>query len=583
MRSVISQLTCPFCLTLYFKLLFPAVRFSVEVESTPLAKICEIEGMMTMLIAQQEIAFEHPGTRQIKYRFMLAWMRRFGKQAGQVYFECGRKCPNGEGTIKCVTESAKMIHKIFTENSASKGKTVIPHKPNETAQKEASVTVESRAKAVGTCITNPSLALNASRKHPGQKVTPTLVPITPPPEEQEEKPFTKLPSRASGKSGSIKDESENGEQKVSPVSSITRELENKFNPEDGMLGNLKRNDESKSSKTKDKKKEKEEKKEREKKEKEEKKERERREKEEKKEREKREKENKKKSKKKEENIPAMAPTSSFRGKNNIYSEPEPMALSASDTGNDVSNENLYDEAGKNITPILGEYAEPYQIKNALAKVSDSQLYDEANPNASMLKFSSQSNEYAQPYNTKKSSTKAEQGDSVSYTYATPIESNNWKTRGRKEDEEHFEENYDSIKNARESMRNAPPIPTRGYSGNYDDNDDDDDTYNRLDLKHCVRDKPKQPENLYGEASAKKVEPFTQVLPVRKGDDSDSEEEEEEEDPYDAPQEEGYEDPQELRGNSFHIKPVPEAYEDAVPIKTTKPKSIRREPLYEEVS
>ena len=519
---------------------------------------------MTMLISHQGFAFEHPGTRKIRYRFELAWMRRFGKRMSQFYFECGRKCPNGEGEVRCKTESAKMIHKIVTDQSSSKGKTVVPHEPP---------VVETQLK-IPLAITNPSLALNASRKHPGQKTNPTLIPINKMPESTEEAHTTPPLKKASGKSVMKEDCSEH-DRKNGPVFDMAKKLEEKLSIEEGNPGSFKRSDESKTSRSKDdKKKGKEEKKERERREKEEKKEREKREKEEKKERERKEKESKKKGKKMEDNVPNLTLVASVRCRNNNYDEPE-IKPSDMDDG-----EVLYDEADKS----LGEYAEPYQIKKQQRNTSDTLVYDEAKPRGSLHKPSETPAEYAQPY-SKKHGNQAGSGGNESYVYATPQENNAWKYHGRDDEEDYFEENYSNLKNARQEGPSIPPLPTRGYSSYHDDEDeDDDDTYNRLDLKYNSRAKLKVTENLYGEASARKVVSSKQVLPFRRGGDSDSEGEEEdelEESPYDAPGLEGYEDPQELR-NSAKSKPVVEAYEEAVLTKSVRPKQTSREPLYEEI-
>ena len=94
-----------------------------------MAKLCDIEGAMTMLVTNQCISFEDPKTRQNKYLFQLSWIRRFGQRnKDQFYFECGRKCPNGEGTVTCISQSAAEIHKVITTKSSSNASTVIPGK-----------------------------------------------------------------------------------------------------------------------------------------------------------------------------------------------------------------------------------------------------------------------------------------------------------------------------------------------------------------------------------------------------------------------------------------------------------------------
>lgn len=562
-------------------------RFTVEVETTPLANICDIVGNMTMLVATNEIGFEHPKTRQIKYRFMMNWMRRFGKVGTQFYFECGRNCPNGEGTVKCNTESARFVHQLVTSKSSSKGKTVIPHKPPEVEKEQA--LGDNSVKSV-PAITAPSLAFNAGRKHPGQKKTPTLIPIVNT-ENDEENHSPSSPLRMSGGRRSLKDDGEIFEKKQGQISDIAKELEGKLQINDGNPGSFKKAEEGKEAKVsksmkEDKRREKEERKEREKREKEERKERERREKEEKKERERKEKESRKKSKRKEENghTPAVQPSLSC--KNYIYDEPEirkDNKVSAADTA-----EILYDEAtvpaDNSIRPIVGDYAEPYQVKKTSQRKPDLLVYDEATPvdnRSSSVNSAPQPVEYAQPYARRGSSKSAVlQSDSMAYTYVKHVEEEAWKSHGRTEEEECFEENYTNIKSAREQINqgDAPPIPSRGYSES--DSYEVDDTYNRLDLKHLHRQSSKQSENLYGEASAKKVEPFNQVVPVRMTDDTDSEGEEFENE-YATADFEGYEDPQYIKDKG-KAKPVVEAYEEAQPTVRNSSKPVPIESLYEEV-
>ncbi|KAH3786567.1 docking protein 2-like [Dreissena polymorpha] len=106
-----------------------AQPFSVNVEPCQLAKLCDIEGAMTMFVTNQCISFEDPKTRQNKYLFQLSWIRRFGQRnKDQFYFECGRKCPNGEGTVTCISQSAAEIYKVITTKSSSNVSTVIPGK-----------------------------------------------------------------------------------------------------------------------------------------------------------------------------------------------------------------------------------------------------------------------------------------------------------------------------------------------------------------------------------------------------------------------------------------------------------------------
>ena len=87
----------------------------MTVEDTDLAKLCGIVGEMTMLVSRHLISFEDPKTNTLKFDFLVEWMRRFGKKEPDgFHFECGRKCPNGEGFIKCKTKSAVEILKMIS-------------------------------------------------------------------------------------------------------------------------------------------------------------------------------------------------------------------------------------------------------------------------------------------------------------------------------------------------------------------------------------------------------------------------------------------------------------------------------------
>ena len=97
-------------------------RFTVTVEDTDLAKLCGIVGEMAMLVSRDLISFEDPKTNILKYDFSVWWIRRFGIKVSNVfYFECGRKCANGEGFINCKTKGAKEIHKMISRKLESYG------------------------------------------------------------------------------------------------------------------------------------------------------------------------------------------------------------------------------------------------------------------------------------------------------------------------------------------------------------------------------------------------------------------------------------------------------------------------------
>lgn len=334
-----------------------AKRFLVVVQPSDLAKLCGIEGEMTLLVGNTDLAFECPKTKRIKYTFQLSWMRRFGKYKTHNFnFEVGRKCPNGDGNITCLTEGAKLIHKLVTEKSSSHGKTVIPHrqddnddnnphfkpavpdskpavpdskpavKPREEKPPDLPPIIQERQPTV--IVQAPPT--NLIRKHPGKAKLPNLIPITPQNQDDvtsaaPKSPVTPpAPQRRGSKGQSLSKSKDNDSKgrtlaenghlrpasyKVAVGSEFTKELEEKLHqgptPDDSALsGDSGKGHEPKkedSLKTKEeKRKEKEEKKRREKEEKKEKereeKERKQREKEEKEEKEREEKERKQREK-----------------------------------------------------------------------------------------------------------------------------------------------------------------------------------------------------------------------------------------------------------------------------------------------
>lgn len=159
-------------------------------EPSDLAKLCDIEGKMTLLVGNNDLAFEDPKTKRVKYSFQLSWMRRFGKYKSQSFnFEVGRKCPNGEGSVSCKTPSAKLIHKTVTQKSSSRSKTVIPHphvevevsgretRPsvNQIEEKKVDVTPSIKERQTPS-VSQPVIPI-MPRRHPGKANTPNLIPI----------------------------------------------------------------------------------------------------------------------------------------------------------------------------------------------------------------------------------------------------------------------------------------------------------------------------------------------------------------------------------------------------------------------
>ncbi|XP_045188721.2 docking protein 3-like [Mercenaria mercenaria] len=608
-----------------------AQRFEVEVESSDLAKLCGIEGKMMLLVGNNDLAFEDPKTKRVKYSFQLAWMRRFGKYKQQSFnFEVGRKCPNGEGSVTCITPSAKLIHKTVTQKSSSRSKLVIPHPhteeemgSRETKPASPSVSSMDEKQAEPSPPVKERQASNISqpivnslvRKHPGKANIPSLIPIGRPPIEEEEtfkKPKTPPhPARRSSKgklrnSGkeSPEDErlpslEENGNARSTSYKvavnsgDFTKELEQKLhvgNDESGSRDQEKGHDPGKkdSVKTKeDKKREKEEKKERERREKEEKKERERKEKEMEKERKLREKEEKKgakKDKNRDSNKSQEISSKPRQMNERIYDEPEiTITPSSADDPN-----SLYDEA---VSPTQSNapavYAQSAKRSVRVKKTED--LYDEAVSADTGKMLETEKVEYAEPYSKKGGVPLAE--EPAMYADVKTVGKDAWKKLGRKEEEEFFEEDYSNIKSAREIVQKQkpPPIPAK----NYGDDDDSENMYNTLDLKKPKASSKSKPENLYGMASAKEVGKLPDIVQVPEADyPSDSGESlPEEEATYDEAQYEGYEAPADIKKDSTKRPKVIEAYEVAeVPVKPQTPKKqtqskkvVPQELIYEEVS
>lgn len=315
------------------------------------------------------------------------------------------------------------------------------------------------------------------------------------------------------------------------------------------------------------------------------KERERREKEEKKEKERLEKERKQREKeeKKNKRVKNKDHGDNQQEKTNnerqsmkqryIYDEAE--LIPPSPTSNTIETNALYDEA-----------MSPTQFSNPRSSMKED-IYDEAiSPSPKTTRKSDVQNvEYTVPYSRKGGvSVKHEP---VMYAEVSSVERDAWKKKGRKEEDEFFEENYSSIKSAREEALNAPPpIPTKTYV------DEPDDTYDVLQLKGAKSQKHIQPESLYGTASANKVGPLPTSVQLPERDypsDSEGESITEEESTYDEVQYEGYEAPADIKKKSKKTTTkVIETYEDAVIApKPTAPKPStkrvqRNECLYEEV-
>ncbi|WAR21121.1 hypothetical protein MAR_015095 [Mya arenaria] len=529
-------------------------KFAVIVEPSPLAKLCGVEGEMTIMLSdQQTMRFEDSKTHKSMYSFQLAWMRRFGKKGpSHFYFECGRKCPNGEGTVTCQTESARAMHKAITQLSKSRSDIVIPKKKEGKHSKEPA---EELRTSTGQ-ITAPSHALNVRRNHPGMQKMPILIPIKQPSNGDatfyEDAPSSPLRSSA-GSGGSPVEAPSRSSGKSKSKPDIVQELTEK-------VGSMIKKDDQKSIKSKDELKK--EKKEKERREKEEKKERERKEKEEKREKEKREKDEKKKSKKIEStDMPVKK-----RSKERIYDEPE------IDYDNNQVVDDTYDTA---ISPTPDTKQQPAKKRSV---IKPDLLYEDAEPACNNAASAQNAVEYAQPYIKKGGVPIPAQG--VEYAEVGNINKAAWKEQGRTDEETIHEENYSNIKEAREEISNPPSLPERRYNED-DDDDDGENMYNTANLipGKAKRHDNKKPENIYGIKSAKPAGP---IMPDPAADYSSAEEEEEEEGDYAVAEEApGYEDPKSLMNtNTRASAPIDGAYEETelAQAKPVKPSKIPPKPM-----
>ena len=571
-------------------LLFSAVQFEVDVKEEKLALLCGIAGRHVLNISDRELAFEEIGTRRIKYTFSLAWMRKFGKQQNVFFFECGRKCPSGEGVVTCVTDEATKVHNILMSKSQSMNSSRAPE-PSRTKSLPAPVQQDPappHPKAssktlpadIDSNIGAPSLATNALRKHPGLVKQPELIPIRPASASEGTSP--PVPKRtASDRRSSAKGESIKKHGLLSE--DFTKELEHKIHPpaveaarhskhEDKPPKDLRISKDKKKSEKEDKKKiEKDEKKKSEKDDKKLQKEG------------KKDKKSDKDEKKGNEEKKSKGLFSSKKKDKEEKDKPKSPPIQK-------NSASLYEEVDQCVI----------KPKSNANNSSASDIYDEAISPKTKVPVS-EPVEYAQPY-ARKDVSKVAGSDAVMYSDVKDVQDKAWMTHGQ--EEEVHEEDYLNIKGAREMKEKEmigrgnepPPLPQKLY--------DIDDTYNTLDHRSIAKPTAGMgTQNIYGTAGAKPVGRIDIVAaPKRtpKGSISGSEgssgeiyegsdEEPEGEQTYD-----GYEETQ-ITKPALKPKPAPQPkwqgsamYEEipsppvTSPVKTKPPQSFQ-ESLYDEVS
>ena len=538
---------------------------------------------MTMLVSNGLLSFEDPKTKSLKYDFQVAWMRRFGKKGSDAfYFECGRKCRNGEGFINCKTKFAKEIHKLISKKSSSHSETVIPARPSVKPKPDIPLpqqhpqhqqhTTQTLPSNMG--ITGPTLPINMKRRHPGTvHGVPTLIPIAREDTTENNAPIS--PLRHSGGAGN----SHFFLNSSGKPNDIVHELEDKLQKgQQAGIGSRKDDKKCEDQKSEKSKEEiKKEKKEQEKREKQEKKEREEREKKEKEEKKAREKELKKQEKDKKKQ----------------------MSKQRRESGNDQNDE----VSCTSVDSLHDDAEQPSHARKSMQPYPPSdpfQIYDEPENHLGKRPSTKQNGvQYAEPYSTQGGvpvSCTAVYADVKKVvpdnTYSDVQKINSaWSQQGKGDEDIVHEEDYSNLKDAREALKNQPPgLPKRLY----EEEDSEDDTYNTLGDNFGIQ---KQPENLYGMASARPVGP---LVPSASGqswsepESGEEEEYEEDEGEYHTVNELGYEDPQTLRqSQKLPPKTVDEnAYEMTEPEpvkKLSKPPPPGRKPtvrktvaLYEEV-
>ena len=552
-----------------------------------LALLCGIAGRHVLNISDRELAFEEIGTRRMKYSFNYSGLRKFGKTQGVFFFECGRKCPSGEGLIECLTDEAAKVHHIIISKSQQNLSSARAPEPSRTKSLPAPVQHDTAATAhpkassrtlpadIDNTIGAPSLATNALRKHPGLVKQPELIPIRPASASEGTSP--PIPKRTVSDRRSTSNSSKGDSiKKHGPISeNFTKELEHKIHSpaveaarhskhEDKPPKDLRISKDKKKSEKEDKKKmEKEDKRKSEKEEK------------------KLEKEGKKDKKSDKEMKKGTKGLFSGKKKDKEEKEkPKPAPIQ-------INSSNLYEEVDQCLS----------KPKTNTNDSSANYIYDEAISPKTKVPVPDPV-EYATPY-AKKGMPNVGGSDAVMYSDVKDVPDKAWIRHGQ--EEEIHEEDYLNIKDAREMKEKEmkgrenepPPLPQKLY--------DLDDTYNTLDHGNIAKPTAGAgAQNIYGTAGAKPVGRIDIVqTPSRPPKGSISESEGSSGDIYEGSdedqEEDGYEDT--VITTKPALKPKPAAppkwqgsamYEEipsppvASPLKPKPPQSFQ-ESVYDEVS
>lgn len=474
-----------------------SIQFNVDVKEDKLALLCGIAGRHLLNISDREIAFEEIGTRRMKYSFNYSWLRKFGKKEGVFFFECGRKCPSGEGEIQCFTDEAAKVHQIIISKSQQNLNSLRAPEPSRTkslptpVQHDSAQPAHTKASSrtlpadIDSNIGAPSLATNAVRKHPGLVKQPELIPIRPASaSERTSPPVPKRTVSVSDRRSTSNSSKGDSIKKHGPVSeNFTKELEHKIHSpaveaarlskhEDKPPKDLRISKDKKKSEKEDKKKmEKEDKRKSEKEDK------------------KSEKEGKKDKKSDKEMKKGNEDKKSkglFSGKKKDKEEKEKSKPAPTQI-----NPNFYEDVDQCLN----------KPKTDTNESSANYIYDEAISPKTKVHIA-EPVEYATPY-AKKGMSNVGGSDAAMYSDVKGVPDKAWITHGQ--EEEIHEEDYLNIKDAREMKEKEmkgrenvpPPLPQKLY--------DLDDTYNTLDHGHITKPAAGAGAlNIYGTAGAKPV-------------------------------------------------------------------------------
>lgn len=473
----------------------------MTVKEGKLASLCDIAGQHVLCVSDRELAFEEIGTRKIKYCFHFSMLRKFGKQSGAFFFECGRKCPNGEGIVYCVTNDsheASKIHDVVTFKSRAAlsmsrssdpvKSTAEPNKPSAShVQQQDSTPVYPKATSqmlptdVDNDIGAPCLATNALRKHPGNTKQPELIPIRSKSTSGSASPPVpkRIPTDRKSVSNGHKLDSV---KKHGPVSNeFTKELEHKILPhppaeEVDRQSKLEDKPQRDLRLSKDRKKS--------------------------------EKEGRKGNEEKKIEKDGKKVKKSESKKGFFSSKKKDKEIKAKPVSS-TDPLSLYEDPDEIID-------KPKNNVNNKANVND--IYDEAiSPNTKVTMV--EPAEYAQPY-VRKAANNINTPDALMYSDVKIVTDKAWVTHGQEEDM-HMED-YLNIKDAREMKEKEmlgranepPPLPQKLY-------DLSDDTYNTLDTGNVPKIVGSQ--NIYGTAGATPVGKIDGIpIPVTESNVSESE-------------------------------------------------------------